>query len=379
MSEDPSATRNLSILHVTAPGPVGGLESVVRATTTDLHGRGHRIGVIAVVEPGQPDHPFVESLRREGVEVTQLNLHARAYVREIRRVHTEIRRFAPDVLHTHGSRADLLHFPTARALGIPIATTLHGSSMRGGLAGLSERFQGILLKRFDAVVAVSSPLARELTERGVSPDRVHLIPNAPGTMATSFPRSVAHDRLGLGESDTPVIGWVGRLIPVKGGDIFLRALAALPDERWTASMIGDGPERGPLESLANELGIENRVQFHGAVPDAAKYQSAFDLFVLSSYSEGIPMVVFEAAAARTPIVASAVGGIPDVLSDREAHLVPAGDVDALAGAIRASLGDSDGAHKRAIRARERIEREFSGEVWMDRYEKLYRALVPTGR
>lgn len=379
MSDGRPATRSLSILHVTAPGPVGGLESVVRATATGLHRRGHRIGVIAVVEPGQPGHPFVASLRREGLETTQLNLPARAYVREVRQVGAEIRRFAPDVIHTHGSRADLLHFPTARWLGIPIATTLHGSSMRGGLAGLSERFQGMLLKWFDAVVAVSSPLARELIERGISPDRVHLIPNSPGTTERPLPRQVARDHLGLDESDTPVIGWVGRLIPVKGADVFLRALAACPDERWTASVIGDGPERGPLERLANELGIGNRVRFHGAMPDAARYQSAFDLFVLSSHSEGIPMVVFEAATAGTPIVASAVGGIPDVLSDREAHLVPAGDADALAGAIRASLNDLEGARERAVRARERIGVEFSEEVWMNRYEELYRELEPTRR
>lgn len=379
MGDGPPATRRLSILLVTAPGPVGGLESVVRATATGLHRRGHRVGVIAVVEPGLPDHPFVASLRREGVATTQLNLPARAYIREVHRVSAEIRRFAPDVLHTHGSRADLLHFPTSRFLGIPIATTLHGSSMRGGLAGLSERFQSILLRWFDAVVAVSSPLARELIERGISPDSVHLIPNAPGTTERSLPPQVARDHLGLGESDAPVIGWVGRLIPVKGANVFLRALAVCSDERWTASVIGDGPERESLESLATELGIGNRVRFHGSMPDAAKYQSAFDLFVLSSHSEGIPMVVFEAVAAGTPIVASAVGGIPDVLSDREAHLVPAGDVDALAGAVRASLDDLRGARERAVRARERIAAEFSEEVWLDRYEKLYRELAPTRR
>lgn len=377
MSEGSPASRGLSILHVTAPGPVGGLESVVRATATGLHRRGHRVGVIAVVEPGEAAHPFVVSLRREGVETTQLNLPARAYFREVRRVGAEIRRFAPDVIHSHGSRMDLLHFPTARWLRIPIATTLHGSSMRGGLAGLSERVRGVLLKWFDAVVAVSSPIARELVERGLSPDRIHLIPNSPGTTVVSLPRQDARDQLGLGESGAPVIGWVGRLIPVKGGEVFLRALAGLSGETWTASMIGDGPERGVLERLAHELGIGERVRFHGSVPDAAKNQSAFDLFVLSSHSEGIPMVVFEAVAAGTPIVASAVGGIPDVLSDREAHLVPAGDVEALAGAIRASLNDLEGARERAARARERIGVEFSEEVWIDQYEKLYREMEST--
>lgn len=379
MTDGSPATRSPSVLHVTAPGPVGGLETVVRATATGLHRRGHRVGVIAVVEPGHPDHPFVESLRREGIEAKQLNLPARAYIREIHRVSAEIRAFDPGVIHTHGSRADLLHFLTARALGIPIVTTLHGSSMRGGLAGLSEQFQGTLLKWFDAVVAVSSPLARELIERGISPDRVHLIPNSPGTTLVPLPRQVACDQLGLGESDTPVIGWVGRLIPVKGGEVFLRALAGLSAEPWTVSMIGDGPERGALERLANELGIGSRVRFHGSMPDAAKYQSAFDLFVLSSHSEGIPMVVFEATAAGTPVVASAVGGIPDVFSDREAHLVPAGDVDALAGAIRASLDDLEGARERAGSARERIGAEFSEEDWLDRYEELYRELKPTRR
>lgn len=371
--------RSLSILHITNPGSVGGLESVVRSVTAGLQRAGHRVGVIAVLDAESSGHPFLEALRRHGVGTISINLPARAYVREIREVAAEIKRFSPDVIHTHGARADVLHSWGARNSGIPIVTTLHGSSRPGGLAGWSERLQALMIRRFDAVVAVSRPLLEDLVDQGVPSDRIHLIPNGPGVVPELLSREAARRELELDATGDPVIGWVGRLIPVKGADIFLRALGRLLHLKWTGSVVGDGPELQMLRELARDLKIADRVRFHGSIPDAARYQSAFDLFVLSSRSEGIPMVLFEAASSGVPVVASAVGGVPDVVSSQEARLVPPEDPEGLAGAIEDALLDREGSLRRASRARGRLATESGQQMWIARYEALYRDLAMRSR
>ena len=135
------------------------------------------------------------------------------------------------------------------------------------------------------------------------------------------PLSRADARRALGLPATGLIaGWVGRLSREKGIDVFIDALASLTDRTIHAAILGDGPER-TTESARAESIAPSRFRWLGAVPDAARYFAAFDLFVLSSRTEGLPMVMLEAMAAGIPIVATNVGGIPDLLSSSEGMLV----------------------------------------------------------
>ena len=143
------------------------------------------------------------------------------------------------------------------------------------------------------------------------------------------------------------IGWVGRLTREKGADIFLEALALLPHRAWVASIVGEGRERAALEAQAARLGIADRVRWHGLVPDAAAIYPAFDAWVLSSRTEGTPIALFEAMAARVPAVVTTVGGVPDVVTPFEAILVRPEDPAALAAAIGNLLAEGDGAAARA--------------------------------
>jgi glycosyltransferase involved in cell wall biosynthesis len=128
-------------------------------------------------------------------------------------------------------------------------------------------------------------------------------------------------------------------------------------------------------ALASRLGVSDRICWHGPVPDASTLFTAFDGLVLSSRTEGIPIVLLEAMAAGTPIVASKVGGVPDMLSDSEALLVPPEDSAALAAALDALRADPAGAAARAAAARVRLEREFALAPWLRRYEALYQSLA----
>jgi glycosyltransferase involved in cell wall biosynthesis len=144
-------------------------------------------------------------------------------------------------------------------------------------------------------------------------------------------------------------------------------------------MLGDGPLASALRARAAAAGIADRVTWHGVVPDAGRLLSAFEVFVLSSRTEGTPIVLFEAMAAEVPVVATVVGGVPDVVSGTEALLVPPDDPAALAAAVSAVLRDPASARHRALAAGRRLAEEYNVGPWLERYESLYHTLAAARR
>lgn len=368
------ASAPLSILHLAAPAPAGGLETVVQSLAIGHHEAGHRVLVGAIVEPRGDEHPFVTPLRRAGVETVQLELSARAYLQERRKIRDLMMERRPDVLHTHGERTDVLHIGSARKLNVPAVTTVHGSSRLGGKARLHVPVQMCNLRRFASVVAVSRPLHESLAGFWVSRNRLHLIPNAWNGSRPSLDRSAARRALGLPQEGF-IVGWVGRLIPVKRADLFLEAMALIDDADVSACVVGDGLEAQKLRSLATALGLDGRVMFAGAVKQAADLLPAFDALALSSSSEGTPVVLFEAMAAAVPIASTRVGGIPDILTEQEAIMVPPSDPVALAESIQAIRADPTAAQRRVRAAERRLLRDFAPETWLERYARVYRTAM----
>ena len=333
--------------------------------------RGHRVHVAAVLPEPPRGHPFVSGLERSGVQVSTIEVGGRSYVRERAAVRALCADLRPQVVHTHGYRPDVVDAGVAREVGIPIVTTVHGFT-GGGLRNRAyEWVQERALRRFDAVVAVSQPLAARLRARGIRADRLHVIPNGFDADAPRLDRLRAREALNI-PPDRFTVGWVGRISHEKGPDVFLRALDLLNDASVDALMLGDGPLRAALERGGTGAGS---LRWSGVVPGAGALYAAFDAFVLSSRTEGIPIALLEAMAAGTPIVAARVGGVPEMLSDAEAVLVPPDDPRALAAALAAVRADPGGARERATRARVRLEREFSLPAWLDRYEAVYHSLA----
>jgi len=358
-----------SVLHLTAPARLGGLERVVTELTSGFRRRGEVHRVVAVLEREDREHPFVLGLRQRGVPVDVLVLPAHAYARERRAVLRVCAQERPAILHTHGYRSDLLHYGTARRIGARVVSTLHGlggadQPLRGRLY---EYLQVRRLRRFDGVVAVSQVIAGRLGRSGVRPDRVHVIPNAIGAITL---RDRTDARQCLGAPAGRLVGFVGRLSHEKGADVFLEAVARLPDGVG-AIVIGEGPERRALEVQADTLGLGERIRFAGGVPEAGALLSAFDAVVLSSRTEGTPMILLEAMAAGVPVVATRVGGVPDLLDERSGWLVSAEEPEGLASAIGALLADAPEARRRAAAARDRVDRDYGVERWLDRYEAVY--------
>jgi glycosyltransferase involved in cell wall biosynthesis len=361
--------RPLTVLHVLAPGTVGGLESVVHALAVGHRAEGHRVAVAAILDGPRPsagEHAFLDALDAAGVQTYVAALPGRGYRREQAFVIQACTSFRPDVVHTHGFRPDVVDGAAARRLGVPTVSTVHGLTH----AGWRKRVYGYLLfralRRADAVVAVSRPLVQVLERGGVRADRVHLIPNAFQPAAAMLTRAEARARLGI-DPDAFTVGWVGRVSREKGADVFLDALALTPLDVG-AVIIGAGREESTLR------GRGSRVRWAGAIPSAASLMPAFDAFVLSSRTEGTPIVLFEAMAAQVPIIATDVGGVSDVVLPLEALLVQSERPDQLAEAILQVRDDPASARTRATAAAGRLEMVFAPEPWLRKYESLYRAV-----
>jgi glycosyltransferase involved in cell wall biosynthesis len=330
------------------------------------------VHVGAVLTPGEADgHPFIARLEARGVPVTRVVVAARSYVKEYRLLGALIARVNPQLVHTHGYRADVIAGALARAHHIPTVSTVHGFTGGGRRDRLYERIQCLALRRANAVIAVSKPLAEYLAGVGISRDKIHCVPNAFMPPLTSPARSAARERLGIAR-EALVAGWVGRLSREKGADVMLDALAQV-NASWQLSIIGDGPERNALQQQAANLGIADRITWHGLVENAGSLLTAFDAFVLSSRTEGTPITLFEAMHACVPIVATRVGGVPDIVSPSHAILVPTEQPGAIARALAEVVNEPSAAARRSVLARERLLQSFGTAGWLDAIDAVYQA------
>lgn len=364
---------SLRVCLLASPALFGGLERVVAGLAIGLRAASHHVAVGLGLAPGV-ENPLESALRAGGVAVSRLEVPSRAYARERRLVRGLLERQRPMIVHTHGYRSDVVAAPVARGLGIPTVTTLHGFTGGGWRNRFYEWLQIRSLRRFDRVVVVSRPMARRLEAAGIDQDRIRFIPNA-WTGGAFLPRREARALLGL-PAEASVVGWVGRFSREKGADVLIEALVAMGPAAPLACLVGDGSDAESLRALAERAGVGGRIRWPGVVPDAARCLPAFDVLVLSSRTEGTPVILLEAMAAGVPVVTAAVGGIPDVVSPAEALLVPPEDPPRLASALAEAVSDPTAARARAAAARIRLERDHALAPWIERYVTLYRELLP---
>jgi glycosyltransferase involved in cell wall biosynthesis len=366
----------MRVLHVLAPAYFGGLEQVVYSLAVGQRTSGLDVHVLTLLDKGGPEPNICRRLRGAGVPVISVAHAPRSFRSQraaLRRICGELR---PDILHTHGYLPDVLSASLDNRLGAVRVSTVHGFTGGDVRNRVYEWLQRRAYLRFDAVVTVSQEMAGALGVSAFRKRSPRTIPNAWILTQPPFSRTDARARLGLSTNDI-VIGWVGRISREKGLDTLIEALPGLSDLGVRLAVIGDGKERPSLQARAEKLGI--RVSWCGKLPDAAVFFPAFDLFVLSSRTEGTPIVLFEAMHALVPIVATSVGGVPDVVSSNEALLVEADNQAELAIAMRRILERPGEAATRAMRAQGRLAKDFDPAKWLDAYDAVYREVTASRR
>ena len=394
MSERGRRGRPIRVLRVIARLNVGGPALHVTYLTRGLAERGYETTLVAGdVARGEESMAFVAD--RSGVDVVRLP----GLSRELSPVHDAlaawrlarvIRRVRPDVVHTHTAKAGAVGRVAALLAGTrrPVVVhTFHGHVLRGYFGRVGTlAFRAIetaLARATDRLVAVSPEVRDELVALGVAPaDRFSVI-----RLGIELERRVTFegDRLEVRRRhaigrDTFVVGWFGRMTAVKRTDDLLAMLTGLRERGVDALLllVGDGDDRERLEQRAHDLGVARSCLFLGYQDDVAPWYAACDAVVLTSASEGTPVTIIEALAAGRPVVATKVGGVPDVVDEGETgFLVRAGDTHALAERLETLARDPARRAAMGDEGRERVLRRYAVERLVDDVDRLYRELLAT--
>jgi len=349
------------VLFVLTRLDVGGLEHQALELTSRLASRGFALQVVALRGPGALTPLF----RERGVPVIELAQRRSKWdVRMPLRLARLIRRLQPQVVYTFGC-GDALFWGGTLARAVPgrhaVVAAIH--SMRPGMLG---RMAARAARRADAVIALAETHARFLTEQyAISKSKLAVIPNGVDLdrfQPNGDPAS-ARARMGLAPQGF-LVGAVGRLHHLKGMDVLCQAAASVlrrfPAVRF--AIIGDGPQRTDLDDQVRALGVEAQVHFLGRRSDVAELLPAFNLFVLPSRSEALPMALMEAMACARPVVASAVGCVPELIEHGMNGLcVPAEDPERLAEAIIELASDPARAREMGREGRRIADARFSIE------------------
>jgi sugar transferase (PEP-CTERM/EpsH1 system associated) len=284
-----------------------------------------------------------------------------------------MRREEPDVLHTHGWGTLVEGVIAARLARVPVV--VHGEHGTMETRPRNLWLQRVIWKRLDAVLSVSSRLTATLAATiGFPEQRITTIRNGVDTRRfTPARRQEARRALGVSDREL-VIGTVGRLLPVKDQRTFIAALGHLKarDLPFRAFIAGDGPLRDELEAVSRELALTEQLTFLGQRADVEALLPGFDVFVLSSESEGLSNVILEAMAAGVPVVATDVGGASELIADDSTGiLVPAKNPAVMGDALADLAQHPSRRTDMAARSRERAEREFSLDRMIGDYERFY--------
>src|SRR5262249_39533390 len=297
-----------------------------------------------------------------------------------------LRRERPNIVHTHTAKAGFVGRLAARLAGVPIVVhTYHGHVLHGyysprttWLLRRMERMLGLLTSR---IIAVSDQVKRDLVHYGVArAEKISVI--SLGFDLKPFLDSAVHRgnfrrELSL-DNSTPLVGIVGRIFPIKNHRLFLDAAARIAAEEKATRfvIVGDGALRKQMEEHADRLAVANRVVFTGWRRDLPRIYADLDALVVSSNNEGTPVSAIEAMAAGCPVVATRVGGLPDLIDEGETgYLVPRENAHALAAAVLRLLRDREGRRRIGERARASVAERFTAGRLITDMEHFYTDLL----
>jgi glycosyltransferase involved in cell wall biosynthesis len=327
--------------------------------------------------------PFLEQLTLAGVDARMLDHTNPDFFGIVKETRDEIRAKRAELIICHGYKADVLGWFAGRWAGVPVMSVSRGWTGHTRKVRLNEGLDRRFLRWMDAVVCVSEGQAEKVRRSGVSTDRVVVIRNAIDTERFAEP-DPEYPRILGGMFASPrnrIVLAVGRLSPEKGYEQLVETARMVVRERPGTGfvLVGDGPERGDLEERIRRARLEGDFVLAGFRSDVDKLLPHADVLVQSSYTEGLPNVILEACAAGLPVVATGVGGTPEVVQDGvTGFLVSAGDPGAMAARLIELFDSPDAANAMGERGRDFVRAQFSFAHQSAEYRQLLERVVRTG-
>jgi glycosyltransferase involved in cell wall biosynthesis len=359
---------------VTRADPIGGAQIHVRDLAAAMQRRGH---AVIVLTAGRG--PFLDDLRANGIRTVVLKhlvqpIRPLTDVRALRELRAALDAFGPDLVAAHSAKAGVIGRMAARMLRVPVTVTTHGWSFTTGVPPLRaaiyrwiERLTGPF--GADKTITVSE-YDRQLALRAriLPPDRVVTVHNGMPDIDPSLRADPSRT--------PPRLVMVARYGPQKDHPTLLRALAGLLDLPWELDLVGDGPQADETRALAASLGLQGRVHFLGQRMDVDRILAGAQASLLVTNWEGFPLSILESMRANLPVIASAVGGVPESVRDGETgYLVPAKNVEVLRDRLRRVLLDPELRLRLGQAGRRVYEQEFTLEHTVSKTIDVYREVL----
>lgn len=367
--------RKINILHLKTSATFGGAEILLKYWANYLD-QNRFAQFIIFAEDG----PFISIMKKMGMTVDYFpGLNSIMGLNKVLCLINFIKKNKIDLIHAHGARVNFWGSIAALLTGIPIISTEHNIDL-----WRQDTFSFNMIDKFTFFInkiriGVSPAVCKMLYKQGINSDKIVCIENGIDVdrFNCKFNKIAKRDEFKV-PIEAKIIGTIGRLTEQKG-HIYLIESAAHFLNVFPSSIIlivGDGPLMETLKKQVKKLDIENKVIFAGHRDDIPEIMSIIDIFVLPSITEGLPLVLLEAMAAKKPIVASNVSGVPDVIKNGiEGLLIPSKRPDLLAEKINYLIKNSKHAAKLAQAAFNKVSRKYDAKIMISRYEKIYKILT----
>ncbi|MEM9416693.1 MAG: glycosyltransferase [Planctomycetota bacterium] len=377
-------TRPTSVLHArVVTGAGGGPDKTIMRSAAYLPRERFDFAAAYLHPPGDPGTARLwDTAHEHGMDMVTLPDRGATDRRVLRQLIDLCRRRHVDIWHSHDYKTDVLGlFVRRHCPGIKLVSTVHGFTRENLKTRFYARLNDFALRHFDHVFAVSPELLQHCARRGVSPEKLSYLPNAIEldgyAMRCHAGYQSTRQTLGLADGDS-AIAVLGRLSKEKGVDRAVRLFAELrtQGQRANLHLIGNGPERGRLESLADSLGVADRVVFHGWSAGPGAILRGMDLLLSTSHREGMPNALLEAMALGVPVAATAVGGVPEMLGQGACgELLAPNSTSMWPRQVAALLSPGPKQSVHVLNARQRVETHYAFAARMKRVRIQYELLA----
>jgi glycosyltransferase involved in cell wall biosynthesis len=367
----------IRVLQLGSPTGLYGAERWILALVKHLSSA-HVESIVATIKDAPGDvPPLCREAAALGLRTATFESHGKLSLTAVRLLQTFIRANRVDILHTHGYKTDILGWAGARGTGCKVISTPHGWSTNAGIKlRLYESLDRLAFYFLDAVVPLSVDLYAGLRRLPGLRRKLHLIANGVDLSEIDAAGTPAAELTLWKEGGGRIIGYIGQLIPRKGVDTLIQAFSALPFANRRLCIVGEGPSRSELETLAARLGESERVRFFGYRADRIAFLEGFDAFVLPSALEGTPRCVLEAMAVGVPVIATDIPGCRTLIEPGSTGLLfHFGDVAGLTEALQRLFADTGERAALAAAAKVFVRTQFSAQIMAARYADLYRRVI----
>jgi len=364
----------------------GGAEKVVLSLIRNIDTESFELVPIIFTNPSMQENIFFKYLNKSGKKYHAIfvNGYRIKYLNPLVNIveaYSVLRKHKFDLIHSHGYRADVIGGLLAKLTGLPLISMCHGFISNDRHLTIYNRLDRFMLRFARKIIAVSSGIKEELIRSGIEAAHITTIQNAVDGSSESETitqnRQTRRQLCNLAEKDF-VVGYVGRLSEEKGVKYLIEAISMLNESRVPVKLliIGEGPQKKALEDFAKERSIEHIVLFAGFQNDIDSWLPAIDVFVLPSLTEGTPMSLLEAMALGIPVIASSVGGVPQVVdSEKNGILVSPGKPEDIKEAIQLLYNNEDLRKRFAEEAQKKIKLTYNIEDWIKKIENEYRNVI----